>query len=110
MKERDICCEECGKFLFKTSKSDGAAAAEAQLLGFVSKMPFLYGISGVHFFCSKECNKKWFKAHTNQEQRDSGQKKFEEVKQAIEESKPELLRGLQRIHNAFNILKKRAKK
>lgn len=109
--DRDIYCEECGKFLFKTSKSsDGAATAEALDLGFVAKMPFLYGISGVHFFCSKECNKKWFKDHTNQEQRDSGKKKFEELKQTMEESKPDLIRGLQRIQTAFNILKKRAKK
>lgn len=44
---REIKCSECGKHLFDTEKtSDGAAGSEAMRLGFVFKMPFLYGITG----------------------------------------------------------------
>lgn len=57
---REIKCSECGKHLFDTEKtSDGAAGSEAMRLGFVFKMPFLYGITGCFFFCNKECHKEW---------------------------------------------------
>jgi len=60
VKERDIVCEECGKFLFHTNKNNGAAGAEASNRGFVYKNTFLYGIyDGGHFFCCKDCFRIW---------------------------------------------------
>lgn len=63
MEKRTIICSECGKPLFETDKSDGAAGAEAQRLGFVFKMPILYGVEGCFFFCSKEHQRAWFDKH-----------------------------------------------
>ena len=61
---RPIHCNECGNFLFETDKSDGAAAAEARNLGFISKMPFLYtGKPGVLFFCNAGCKEPYFDKH-----------------------------------------------
>ena len=59
---REIKCSECGKYLFDipTSLPMEAAGSEAMRLGFVFKMPFLYGISGCFFFCNKECHKEWW--------------------------------------------------
>lgn len=60
---RKIKCNECGKELFETSLSDGAAGAEAQGRGYVFKMPILYGVEGCYFFCGKECATEWFDKH-----------------------------------------------
>lgn len=104
----DIHCEECGKYMFSTEKTGGTAGAEATNRGFVYKIPFLYGIKdGGHFFCCKECFGKWLKARTTQEQRDKGNADHAKLKQSMEESKPELLAGIQRIQSAFEKLKKR---
>lgn len=46
---KTIKCAYCGKPLFYTEKSDRAAMFEAIKLGFVSKMPILYGIKGCFF-------------------------------------------------------------
>lgn len=63
MAKRLITCSECRKPLFETDKSDGAAGAEAERLGFVFKMPFLYGVEGCFFFCCKEHQRAWFDKH-----------------------------------------------
>ena len=47
---RTIKCAHCGKVLFETDKPDGVAIHDAQRLGFIGKMPFLYGIYGVGVF------------------------------------------------------------
>ena len=71
VEERNILCEECGKFLFHTNKTKGAAGAEASNRGFVYKNLFLYGIyDGGHFFCCKECFRSWLEARTTKEQRE----------------------------------------
>lgn len=78
--KREIKCAACGKHLFDTEKSNGAAMSEAQKFGFVAKMPFLYGISGCFFFCNKECNKEWSKANISQEAKAIGDKSIAELK------------------------------
>ena len=77
---RTIKCAHCGKVLFETDKPDGAAIHDAKRLGFIGKMPFLYGISGVVFFCSKEHCSQWFKENTTQEARDNADKAISESK------------------------------
>ena len=32
-------------------------------------MPFLFGIEGCHFFCSKDCWNKWLNSHTTEQER-----------------------------------------
>lgn len=103
----DYKCEQCGKFLFSSDKLRGEAGAEAQELGFVFKIPFLYGITNSHFFCSKECWNKWFLAHTTEEQRTKGNEGIKHLKERLEASEPALLEGLKRIQAAFNKLKKK---
>jgi hypothetical protein len=59
-----ILCDQCKKFLFEweETKSMGTAGAEAQRLGFVFKMPFLFTDKYTTlFFCSKECSRKFYK-------------------------------------------------
>lgn len=59
---RKICCNECGKFLFETDKSAGAAGAVATGMGFIFKMPFLFTKEYDYlFFCSEDCGKLFFK-------------------------------------------------
>lgn len=103
----DYKCEQCGKFLFSSDKPRGGAGAEATRLGFVFKIPFLYGITTSHFFCSKECWNKWFLAHTTEEQRKKGNEANKHLKERLEADKPALLEGLQRIQAAFDKLKKK---
>ncbi len=97
---RDIHCSQCGKFLFSTDKSDGAAAAEASDHGVISKMPFLYGISGVFFFCNKDCCKQWFQEHVSEKESKDGNERLQKVKDSMEAGKPALIAGLQRIQKA----------
>lgn len=78
--KRRIKCAACGKYLFDTEKSDGVAMSEAQKLGFVAKMPFLYGISGCFFFCNKECNKEWAKKNISKEAKVEGDKAIAKIK------------------------------
>lgn len=103
---RDIYCSQCGKLLFSTDKSDGAAAAEAQTKGFISKMPIFYGFPGVVFFCGKDCCKRWFQAHVTKEQSEAGNKDVQRLKVLMEAGKPALLAGLQRIQRAGEEFKK----
>ena len=78
--KRGIKCAACGKHLFDTEKSDGAAMSDAQSLGFVAKMPFLYGISGCFFFCNKECHKVWSVKHIPSDAKVNGDKTIAELK------------------------------
>lgn len=78
--KREIKCAACGKHLFDTEKSDGAAVSDAQSLGFVTKMPFLYGISGCFFFCNKDCHKEWSKTNISSESKADGDKAIAELK------------------------------
>ena len=102
-------CEECGKHLFDSEKEGGAAGAEAQQLGFVFKMPFLFGIMGLHFFCSKYCWNKWLNSHTTEQERADGNRAAKNVRQRMEADKPKLIEGLQRIQRAFELAKKHRK-
>lgn len=80
-KMRKINCTKCGKELFETDKPDGAAGAIAHNMGFIFKMPFLYGVSGCYFFCCKEHQVEWF---------DENVPKNNEVTNMIEEMKTKL--------------------
>ena len=104
---REIKCSECGKHLFDTEKtSDGAAGSEAMRLGFVFKMPFLYGITGCFFFCNKECHKEWCRKNITKESKEEGDKAIAELKAQQPQMVGELSKGAKRIMNAFNKLKK----
>lgn len=103
---RDIHCSQCGKFLFSTDKSDGAAAAEASSHGVIVKVPMMYGILGFCFFCCEDCCKRWFSEHVSEEQRKSGKENLQKFKDSMEAGKPALLAGLQRIQKAGEMFKK----
>lgn len=103
---RDIHCGQCGKFLFSTDKSDGGAAAEASDHGVISKMPLLFGIPGVFFFCGKDCCKQWFQEHVSEQERKDGNDRLQKVKDSMEAGKPALIAGLQRIQKAGEEFKK----
>lgn len=102
-------CEECGKFLFTSDKPRGAAGAECLDHGFVFKIPFMYGIGGSHFFCSKECWNKWLLAHTTETEREQGNREMEAFKQRMEAGKPALMEGLNRIYKVFSTFKSKNK-
>ena len=80
---RQIKCSQCGKHLFDTDKSEGAAGSEALRKGFVFKIPALYGIEGCFFFCSKECNSKWSKDNISDDAKKEGDKSVLEIKEKI---------------------------
>lgn len=110
MAQHQYYCEECGKHLFDSDKEGGAAGAEAQLKGFVYKMPILFGIKGLHFFCSKDCWNKWLNSHTTEQERADGNRSAREIRQRMEADKPKLIEGLQRILRAFEMARNRSKK
>ena len=103
---KDIHCGQCGKFLFSTDKSDGGAAAEASDHGVISKMPLLFGIPGVFFFCGKDCCKQWFQEHVSEQERKDGNERLQQLKASMEAGKPALLAGLQKIQRIGEEFKK----
>lgn len=59
---KDIVCDECGKFLFKTERENaGAIGAEAQAKGFVYKNACLFSDKySSLYFCNHECAKTFY--------------------------------------------------
>lgn len=103
---KDIKCSECGKHLFNTDKSDGAAMSEAQGMGFVAKMPFLYGISGCFFFCDKECHKKWSEKNIPEYAKSKGDKAIAELKAKQPQMVADTACAMDSFCKALNKLKK----
>ena len=97
---RKIKCNQCGKFLFSSDKSDGAAGSEAQRLGFVFKMPFLYtGKPGCLFFCCKKCAKEYYKE--NIPKNPEADKTLEKFRKDIPKMSEELAKGMSTIVKLF---------
>lgn len=108
MKQTDkYYCEECGKYLFNTDKPRGGAGSLALRLGFVYKMPIIFGIEGSHFFCCKECWNRWLAKRTTPETREEGAKVVAGMKQRFLEMKPSLEQRLQRMQKAFEKMQKK---
>lgn len=105
--KRKIKCAACGKYLFDTEKSDGAAMSEAQRIGFVAKMPFLYGISGCFFFCNKECHKEWSKVNISQEAKDIGDKAITELKVKQPQMVEDTVKAFARFTEVLNKIRKK---
>lgn len=105
--KREIKCAACGKHLFDTEKSDGASMSEAQGIGFVAKMPFLYGISGCFFFCNKECHKAWSKANISQEAKDIGDKAITELKEKQPQMVQDTVKAFARFTEVLNKIRKK---
>lgn len=105
-----VICDHCGKFLFETNaENKGAIASEAKHKGYVVKLPILYGITnGFKIFCCSDCYNTWFDEHVSPEQKEEGEKSFNELKNKL--TSPEFTKGLQdgltKIQNLFNKFKK----
>lgn len=100
--KREIKCAVCGKHLFDTDKSDGAAMSDAQHLGFVAKMPFLYGISGCFFFCNKECHKEWSKLNISSEAKSFGDKAIDELRAKRPQIVEDTVKAMSRFVDTLN--------
>lgn len=105
--KRIIVCSECGKVLFETDKPNGAAGSEAMRLGFVFKMPFLYGISGCFFFCNNECHKKWCKKNITKDAKEKGDKSISNLKQQIPQMADDLSKAASKLVDALNKFRKK---
>lgn len=79
---------------------------EAIKLGFVSKMPILYGIKGCFFFCDKECYKKWSEKHISKEAKEKGDKVSCELKKNLPNAIEGAVKAAQRFVEALNKIKK----
>ena len=97
----EYCCEECGKHLFDFDGNRGAAGAKAGDLGFIYKMPILYGIEGSHFFCCKDCWNKWFNDRITPDKREKGNAEWREMKEKVNKRLPKLVKDLQKMDRAF---------
>ena len=102
-----IVCEHCGKLLREApdEESRGTTAARIRRAGYISKLPFLWGVTdGFHFFCSKECWKAWFKTHCKDNP------EGHEVLRKLREDEPKIIKditdGLARIAQGFSEYKK----
>ena len=103
-----VYCEHCGKELFNTNKENkGAIASEAQLKGYVAKLPLFYGVPEFKIFCSKECYKSWSEENITPEQRMIGNEHVSKLKEDIlsEKKLKELQNELAEIKNLFNKIK-----
>lgn len=105
--KREIKCAACGKLLFDTEKSDGASMSEAQGMGFVAKMPFLYGISGCFFFCNKECHEEWSKVNISQEAKAIGDKSIIELKAKQPQMVEDTVKAFARFTEVLNKIRKK---
>lgn len=102
--KRMIICNECGKELFETEKSDGAAGYQAQKLGFVFKMPFLFNCDKDYtclFFCNHECGKLFYVKHI--QATDEQKEQLQNLKLKIPIMTKDIASGLaeiqKRLHN-----------
>ncbi|WP_297095581.1 hypothetical protein [uncultured Draconibacterium sp.] len=103
--KRKIHCNECEKFLFETEKSDGAAGAQAQRLGFVFKMPFLFtGKYSALFFCDSACSKEFYRKNIPKNAEAS--KKLAEFKENIPAYAKECARGVSQLSRALKQTRK----
>lgn len=99
---RAIICDECGRHLFDTEKSsDGATGAEAERLGFVFKIPVLYGICECKFFCDKVCCKQWFKRNVSPEDKKEGDSSVSKIKERKDEFVKGFCQGAAAIQELF---------
>lgn len=71
--------------------------SETQRLGFVAKMPFLYGISGCFFFCNKDCHKEWSRKHIQSEAKEKGDKAIAELKSKQPKMVEDTVKAMQRF-------------
>lgn len=103
-------CAHCGKYLF-TSDSDsiGAAASEARQKGCISKLPIFFGVTEFKIFCNKECKDAWF-GELSEEARKEGNEKVRKFRNEVQKDIPELQKGLAKIQEVFNDIKKRIKR
>lgn len=102
---REIKCNQCGKHLFDTDKTDGAAGSDAQRMGFIFKIPFLYGIDGCFFFCDKECHKKWSEENINKENKKDGDKLVSGLKEKIPDMAKSTSKAVETFVNSLKSLK-----
>lgn len=107
--KRAINCAHCGKHLFDTDKSDGAALIEARDKGFIGKIPFLYGVVGCFFFCGEDCNKEWNTVNISEEARKIGNKAIAELRvqtpqivEATSKSVSKLAKELNNLRAIYN--------
>lgn len=97
-----IICNECDKELFETDKTGGAAGAEAQKLGFIFKMPFLFNCDNEYtclYFCDHVCGKQFYNKHIKVT--DEQKEHLKKLKESMSEMKQGLADGLTEIQNHF---------
>lgn len=90
MEKKKVICSECGKFLFESEKDNwGAVGAEAQLKGYIYKVPILYRSIKAErlFFCDKACNNAYFVKHTEEKERNEVNGTINKAKQQLTQDK-----------------------
>lgn len=80
---KEIVCNECGKFLFKTERENaGAIGAEAQAKGFVYKNACLFSDKySSLYFCDHGCGKAFYQKNIPRDQQVT--KALDEIKKDI---------------------------
>lgn len=102
-------CAYCGKYLFThNSDSIGVAASEARQKGYISKLPIFFRVAEFKIFCNKECKDAWF-GELSEEARKSGNEEVRIFRNELQKDIPELQKGLAKIQEVFNDIKKRRK-
>lgn len=102
---KKIICSECGKTLFTTHKSGGVVGAEAQRLGFIVKMPILYGVEGIFFFCDKEHCDSWFSKNVPKDK--EMDKLLSEARKKIPEMAKDLCKRMDALQKALKEISKK---
>ena len=95
VRDNNMFCDSCGKYLFKTDKENNRhIASQACKLGFVLKHTLFYGGTEFKIFCDNDCCRKWFAENVSKENWESGNKRVEKFKKDL--TSPKSIQALQK--------------
>lgn len=103
---KKVVCDCCGKYLFSTNeKKIGTIAGKAHTMGYVVKLPVLFGVSKFKIFCSKECCKKWFACNVEPEMLEKGKENLKKLEKQKSQIVSGLHKGIKELMSVFNQIK-----
>lgn len=105
---RPIYCANCGSLLFYTdAKTEAVAGAfEADLYGYVYKMPFLFNSAITNaFYCNKSCWSKWLEKNSDEKTRQEAKRFTDELKREMPSIVEKAAKGASTLHSMLMEMK-----
>lgn len=89
-------CKECNRFLFDYSEED-SLIFKTQSLGFIYKLPILYGSSERLFFCCEDHQKAYYKKTFSKEDIEKANQIVSEIKEGIPQAAQEISEKMSKL-------------